>query len=42
MRNEARKSDGKTNWEGPFHAAVVASKGAYCLERLSGQAVPRT
>jgi len=44
MRSEARKNDGKfsANWEGPFRVTEVAGKGAYRLECLSGQAVPRT
>jgi len=44
MRSEARKNDGKflANWEGPFRVTAVAGKGAYRLERLPGQAVPRT
>jgi len=44
IRSKARKSDGKfsANWEGHFRVTAVAGKGAYRLERLSGQAVPRT
>jgi len=44
MRSKERKSDGKfsANWEGPFRVTVAAGKGAYRLERLSGQVVLRT
>jgi len=44
MHSEARKSEGKfsANWEGPFRISAVAGKGAYLLEYLSGQPIPRT
>jgi len=44
MCSEARKHEGKfsANWEGPFRILATTGKGAYRLERLSGQAIPRT
>ena len=44
MRSDARKNDDKfsTNWEGPFRISAIAGKGAYRLEHLFGQVVPRT
>jgi len=44
MHSEARKNDGKfsSNWEGPFRVAASLGKGAYRLEHLSGQGIPRT
>jgi len=44
MRSDARKNEGKfsANWEEPFRILVVVGKGAYRLEHLSGQPIPRT
>jgi len=44
MWSDVRKSDGKfsSNWEGPFRVTASVRKGAYRLEHLSGQVIPRT
>jgi len=42
--SKARQHDGKfsANWEGPFRILQAFCKGAYRLERLSGEPIPNT
>ena len=44
MASKARKHEGKfsPNWEGPFRVLKEVSKGAYRLEKLSGEPLPNT
>jgi len=44
MASKARKHEGKlsANWEGPYRILQEVGKGAYPLERLSGEPIPNT
>jgi len=44
MASSARKKDGKfsANWDGPYRIREDVGGGAYCLEHLSGEEIPKT